>query len=401
MAKNTHLEHIEDDIVNSGKAGGINAIRMLRSLGDMLTEPQSSVKITTKWDGLPAVVCGIDPKTGYFFVGKKSVFNKIKPVICYSEKHVDKVYGNKPDLAKVLKLCYKHLSKLGISGVIQGDFLYTADTKSLKQVGGEECITFKPNEITYAIPTSNPIATKVKGTKMGIVFHTAYEGPSLADMNAVYGVPDIPGNSDVAIFSSTFADASSIAKFTSSESDTYKRLVNRAEGSLRQASPFLNQITEHGTGQFQTGSMFKVYINTFYRDATLSSLPNTQTIKSGFVSYYANELNKKITSVSTQSAKDKWTAVRDDGIKFLTTNDNFLKFTVASYLNIIEAKEYVIMRLNKVESEVGTFFQDGDGYQVTSPEGFVAISSGSALKLVSRMIFSRRNFTAAKDWKKG
>ena len=48
MAKNTHLEHLEDDIVNQGKTGGINAIKMLRELGSMLTEPQSAVTITTK-----------------------------------------------------------------------------------------------------------------------------------------------------------------------------------------------------------------------------------------------------------------------------------------------------------------------------------------------------------------
>ena len=50
MAKNTHLEHLEDDIVNQGKAGGLNSIKMLRELGKMLTEPNSSVNITTKWD---------------------------------------------------------------------------------------------------------------------------------------------------------------------------------------------------------------------------------------------------------------------------------------------------------------------------------------------------------------
>ena len=76
MAKNTHLEHLEDDIVIQGKKGGINAIRMLRELGKMLTEPNSSMRVTTKWDGAPAIICGIDPSTGYFFVGTKSVFKR-------------------------------------------------------------------------------------------------------------------------------------------------------------------------------------------------------------------------------------------------------------------------------------------------------------------------------------
>ena len=70
MAKqNTHLEHLEDDILNQGSNGGRNAIAFLRELGKMLTEPVSGVGVTTKWDGAPAVICGKHPSTGRFFVG--------------------------------------------------------------------------------------------------------------------------------------------------------------------------------------------------------------------------------------------------------------------------------------------------------------------------------------------
>ena len=78
MAKNTHLEHLEDDIFNQGSAGATNAVRFLESLRDMLTTGKggSNTKVTVKWDGAPAIICGTDPKTGEFFVGTKSVFNK-------------------------------------------------------------------------------------------------------------------------------------------------------------------------------------------------------------------------------------------------------------------------------------------------------------------------------------
>ena len=78
MAKNTHLEHLEDDILNSGSAGGKNAIQFLKELGKMLSQPKSGIRITTKWDGAPAIICGIDPTWGQFFVGTKSVFAKTK-----------------------------------------------------------------------------------------------------------------------------------------------------------------------------------------------------------------------------------------------------------------------------------------------------------------------------------
>ena len=70
MSKNTHLEHLEDDIFNQGYAGATNAINFLESLRDMLTTGHggSSTKVTVKWDGAPAIICGTDPKNGEFFV---------------------------------------------------------------------------------------------------------------------------------------------------------------------------------------------------------------------------------------------------------------------------------------------------------------------------------------------
>ena len=78
MAQNTHLEHLEDDILNLGSEGGKSAIAFLKSLGSMLTQgdKSKSINITTKWDGAPAVICGIDPERDRFFVGTKSVFAK-------------------------------------------------------------------------------------------------------------------------------------------------------------------------------------------------------------------------------------------------------------------------------------------------------------------------------------
>ena len=103
----------------------------------MLTEPQSSVSVTTKWDGATAIVCGIDPITGYFFVGTKSVFNKTTPKIMYSKKQIDSSYSTQQGVAQILKDCLDYLPSLGISGVIQGDFLFTSSSKIIKQIGGK------------------------------------------------------------------------------------------------------------------------------------------------------------------------------------------------------------------------------------------------------------------------
>jgi hypothetical protein len=75
--KNLHLEHLEDEVLNNGINGTRGAISFLQSLRDMLAGNASSgVDITVKWDGAPAVIAGIDPADGRFFVGTKSVFTK-------------------------------------------------------------------------------------------------------------------------------------------------------------------------------------------------------------------------------------------------------------------------------------------------------------------------------------
>ena len=102
----------------------------------------------------------------------------------------------------------------------------------------------------------------------------------------------------------------------------------------------------------------------------------------------------------TVTAKTKYSKTLADGLIFLTINRRPLYFTVASYINLISAKEMIISRLEKVK-DIKTFLKTDTGYEVTAPEGFVAISSGNALKLVKRREFSRANFTAAKDWENG
>ena len=100
-----------------------------------------------------------------------------------------------------------------------------------------------------------------------------------------------------------------------------------------------------------------------------------------------------------RKTKDKYTQIRNKGISDLQKYDVEIYFAVATYLSLITAKNMLVSKLDKV-GQIGTFFQTDDGYQVTSPEGYVAVDRvGKAVKLVDRLTFSRRNFTAAKNWK--
>ena len=249
MAKNTHLEHIEDDILNDGTTGGHNAIAFLKELGKMLSEPKSSITVTTKWDGAPAVVCGIHPENKNFFVGTKSVFNKNDPKVIYNQSDIS-FYGYSGDLAAKLSACLKLLPKLNITGVLQGDLLFSTGDKASKKIDGKDCIAFTPNTITYCVEKGSDIYKEVAGASLGIVFHTKYSGSELGSMNALLG--DVSGSftKDPAVFAgtATLKDVSRQSTFTPGEKTKFEAQVSKTVGSLKQSSKFLDTLKGTGDG---------------------------------------------------------------------------------------------------------------------------------------------------------
>ena len=394
--KNTHLEHLEDNILNGGSEGGKEAVAFLRSLGKMLDQGGADARVTVKWDGAPAVICGTNPENGRFFVGTKSVFNKVDPKIIYSESDVDRMYSP-GQLSEKLKASYKYLSQLSIPNVIQGDLLFT-DDKYEATIGGDICIAFQPNTIVYAVPKDSDVGKKIEEAKLGIVFHTSYSGRSLDTMSASFGNIGVEGNADVFVTSSDFKNASGEANMSSQEKNTYMNLVNKTEGSLKQSSRFLDMMKTNNMNKFTLNIMFKTFFNSYIRQGkTLIGARNTAR---DFATYFSNALDKEIATKKMKTTKDKYLDIKNKGLKFISDNQQAIYMTVASYMNLQAAKNFMIRKLQKVNT-FGTFLRTPDGYRVTAPEGFVAIRSGQALKLVDRLEFSRANFTADKNWEKG
>ena len=394
--KNTHLEHLEDNILNGGSEGGKEAVAFLRSLGKMLDQGGADARVTVKWDGAPAVICGTNPDNGRFFVGTKSVFNAVTPKIIYSEEDVDRIYPP-GQLAQKLKDAYKYLSQLSIPNVVQGDLLFT-DDKYEAVIGGDTCIAFQPNTIVYAVPKDSDIGQKISEAKFGIVFHTSYSGRSLDTMSASFGNIGVQGNTDVFVTSSDFKNASGEANMTQAEKTSYANLVNKTEGSLKQSSRFLDMMKENNMNKFTLNIMFKTFFNTYVRQGR--NLIGARNTARDFAAYFSNALDKEIATKKMKTTKDKYLDIKNKGLKFISDNQQAIYMTVASYMNLQAAKNFMIRKLQKVNT-FGTFLRTPDGYRVTAPEGFVAIRSGQALKLVDRLEFSRANFTADKNWEKG
>ena len=172
--KNTHLEHLEDEIINNGSIGARNSIGFLKSVKKMLQGGSGGSNVSVKWDGAPAIFCGTNPENGKFFVGTKSIFNAT-PKINYTNADISRNHGGA--LADKLKVALKYFSSLGIKGVLQGDLLFTSDDKKIAKVGGQTSIVFTPNTITYAVPVvktglfGSSIYNSINKAKIGIIFH--------------------------------------------------------------------------------------------------------------------------------------------------------------------------------------------------------------------------------------
>ena len=397
-SKNTHLEHLEDEIINNGYQGGVNAVEFLKSLRNMLVGSSGKkVNVSVKWDGAPAVICGTNPENGKFFVGSKSVFN-VTPKINYTPADIRKNHSG--GLVDKLIVALRELRKLNIKGVVQGDFLYTPDEIKTATIRGEKVITFTPNTITYAIPEDSNLAKRIQSSKMGIIFHTSYTGRKMSNLKAKFGVNVRSFSKTNSVFfdDAGYKDTSGVATFTELESDQYDALLRMAAGSISKGKGVLD-LMKRQTNLLSVGARLKIFFNDFIRRG--QTIANVKKLQTQFRTYYAKVLDDEIDKRKTKSAKDRFAAQKKEGLRFIDRYEDQIYFAIASYVTLQRTKNYLVNKMNQIKS-IGTFIQRGNGFEVTNPEGYVAVDRlGNAVKLVDRLEFSTANFTVSKNWIKG
>jgi hypothetical protein len=118
-----HISHLEDSILT----GDLSVLEFF----------DGDYEVSLKIDGSPAIVWGTNPMTGNFFVGTKSIFNKVKLKI--NETHEDIDANHSGNVAQILHCCLDSLPRT--ENIYQGDFL---------GFGGLNVYT--PNTITYQFP---------------------------------------------------------------------------------------------------------------------------------------------------------------------------------------------------------------------------------------------------------
>lgn len=396
--KNTHLTHLEDIMLDHGHHGAQQALYYLHSVYRMLTgQSDGTVKITTKWDGSPALIAGRDPASGKFFVGTKSVFNK-EPKMNFT---VTDIQRNHPaeGLQQKLIVALQELSKLKWTTVAQGDMLWSNPAEfKVQQIKGQRYVTFTPNTITYAVPANNKLAAQMTSAKIGIVWHTEYTGGNtLAETTARFGFDhSVLGNSETVWHrDATIANLTDIVTLTKSEAAeimhsiiTAQQMLSRIDahtfewlnsGSEVMGSEFLQQLKAHTNNQVRQGRFE----------------PPAEFAQS-FVQKYVDFMNKKIAKYKTHAKRSEAKETLQQAVSFIKTHLSQIMAVYQLYLAVIQAKVALLRKLAQIK-QIDTFVQTQNGLEATGGEGFVAVNRhGSAVKLVDRLEFSRLNFGTGK-----
>ena len=389
--KNTHLEHLEDDIINRGAVGGENAVNFLKAVRNMLAGSGKGTNMTVKWDGAPAIICGINPENGKFFVGTKSVFNKT-PKINYTSRDIARNHSGV--VADKLRVCLANLSRLNIKGILQGDLLFTNDLKAIN-IDGEKMVSFTPNTITYAVPMASDLGRRIVKAKMGIVFHTQYNGKTMDNLSASFGT--VRGSSNRNVFLASAGYKSTAVMFDKSELSKFDAQIRMAEGSLKRAKPILDLMSKNISDDLSVGYRLKTYFNYYIKNSN-SDMGKVATMQKQFRDYYENFINMEIDSRKTPRGKEKFIKAKKDNLQFIDRNRTPLYFAIASHITLANAKNTLLQKMNQIQS-IGNFLRTSKGYRVTAPEGYVAVDNvAGAVKLVDRLEFSRQNFTMPKGW---
>ena len=320
--KNLHLEHLEDEIINNGVPGGRAAINFLQSLRDMLAgNARSSINMTVKWDGAPAIFAGIDPSDGKFFVAKKSVFN-INPKLYKTTKEIDD--DLKGALVEKFKVALAEFSKLGIKSVIQGDLMFTNDVETTT-IEGTKYYTFQPNTIVYAVPVDSDFGKVINKAKVGIVWHTTYSGSKLEDMKASFGadISKLNKTSSVWMDDATYKDASGTATFNAKETESVTSILSQTGKTFQKINaPMLTKfmkLQESMQGAI-VGAKLSTYNNSKVRVG--ETIKNPKAHAKGYEKWVENSIQKQIDKAKSAKGKEKYTNIQKEYVREVKKHTN-------------------------------------------------------------------------------
>ena len=381
---NTHLTHLEELVLTQGPKGYDMARAFLLELLETLKgNSKSHVQTSVKWDGAPAIFAGVNPENGKFFVGTKSIFNKV-PKINYTPQDIIDNHGHAPGLVDKLTKALKYLPSLGIKNILQGDFMFDDEMLDVTEINGEPHYRFKPNTIVYAVPVDSDLGREIGQSKFGIVFHTTYDSlDSGASFGAdVSGLDRPPG---IWFDDAFFTDDTGTVTLTAGEEERVINLVDKAD-----------QVNEGINYNDLPSDLLNIYINSEIKGGEFLESPEKSF--QGFLSWYSAKLETRIDKLKSEKGRMRAFNKGEEALQtFENKKEDMLNLFRVSRL-LFEAKNIFIAKYNNAVYNTKHFIDDGSGDLVaTNPEGYVAVDhEGNGVKFVDRLEFSRANFMVDK-----
>lgn len=369
-----HLNHPEDGIFD-GKDSFHYSHNLLHQMNNHLKGQDSAIDhVSTKTDGSVSLVFGHHPKSGKFFVGTKSVFNK-DPKINYNDEDIERNHGHAPGLVDTLKHALKHLPKVaGKHGVYQSDLVFGDNQKEHNESG----IHFKPNTITYSVDKSHPDFHHIKDAKIGLAIHTKYEGEPETehDLNGMaakpfFGREQLHGHKDVHITDNRYKLG--VAKVNHKQVEHHLGVASKIAQGLDDNAH--HAISVHS-------ATLNTYINKTIRDGSDVHLD-------AYRSHLSDKLMKDVEKAKSESGKAKKLAVHDEAVSHFDNNKHHIAKAFEIHKHMQSAKNEIVRGMNQADHYYGHSFKGNK----TDPEGYaVTDKSGSTHKLVDRAEFSKNNF---------
>ena len=389
IEKLKHLEHAEDHIVNAGNEGVAHAHDSMMDVIKIIEGMPTKSIITTKYDGAPSIVFGINPENGKFFVASKSAFNK-NPKLNYTPEDCEANHGHAPGLVAKLKAALEELPKImpKKGGVFQGDLMYTKD--DVKDDG--DSYSFTPNTITYSAKKDGPRGRNITAAKLGVVIHSYYEGKTLADAKVRFDLDhgQFRKDADVDAINPEIGPTS----ISPMEKKKFEKEIEEANQVFAGMDPdWYNVLSGHEI-------TIKTYINDLVRKGTWKNAS-----AEGYMKFLGDRATKDIDTYAKKATKPELIEKKREKVlaDFKLISDH-IKLHKQQFNSIFKlhstlqrAKDTLVGSLSRADNG----FTTTSGGEAVKPEGFVIIRNGKPTKLVDRAEFSRNNFLRGSFQKMG
>ena len=120
--------------------------------------------------------------------------------------------------------------------------------------------------------------------------------------------------------------------FNKLELQNYGSAIRRAESSVKQASKFLDVLMITDKSKSLMVEIFKEFFKSYIK--LKHNIPQTKDVVANFLRYYSVLMDYEISTQKVTKIKNKYLKIKEDGLKFILSNQKSIHMTFVSYINL-------------------------------------------------------------------